>query len=92
MRDEERLANGKHSNQEHSAQSIQDHLKAAVDSGQALSILKAAIASRVSLALGSSKEDIDKPANKENVLKARTGQTGGGQSLDSPIRLKTRYI
>ncbi|KUJ10079.1 hybrid PKS-NRPS PsoA [Mollisia scopiformis] len=58
VKDEERLTEGKH-NQEQSSQSTQDQLKAASDSKEALSILKVAIASRVSLALGSPGEGVD---------------------------------
>ncbi|KAJ3556174.1 hypothetical protein NM688_g2173 [Phlebia brevispora] len=35
-------------------------------------------------------ENVDKPANKENVIKSRSVQNTGGPSLESPIRLRTR--
>ncbi|KAI1635697.1 hybrid PKS-NRPS PsoA [Biscogniauxia mediterranea] len=59
VKSEEKHAEGHNRNQEHSNQRIQDHLKEAHDSAQALSILRTAIASRLSLALGSPSEDVD---------------------------------
>ncbi|KAI0595287.1 hybrid PKS-NRPS PsoA [Biscogniauxia sp. FL1348] len=62
VKSEEKHTEGHHRNQEHSNQRIQDHLKEANDSTQALHILKLAIASRLSLALGSPSEDVDDQA------------------------------
>ncbi|TVY90824.1 Fusarin C synthetase [Lachnellula willkommii] len=59
IKGEETRTEGPHHDQEQPTHSIQDHLKGACDSEQTFSILKMAIASRVSLALGSPGEDVD---------------------------------
>ena len=59
IRGEDLRAEGQHRGPEKTFQSIQPHLKKACDSKQALSILKEAIATRVSLALGSPSAAVD---------------------------------
>lgn len=59
VKDEERRIAGQHHGQKQTPQSIQEHLKGVSDGKEGFAILKAAIASRVCLALGSPSEDID---------------------------------